>query len=183
MVDGAGSSRGLGQLFPLLATADSLLREHFVVRVRRLSFEHEGRSGSTALMVEYRGDELPGYLDAGSIFRMIQSPAQLPISVHLDLDFHRDLPGGLARSFFSSGERAPSRAAELDAEIEAFEAQMRDLAQSGVLEERGPQYTLRAEFNDGELHLNGESIHRLVRRLGGQRSDAARMLRDLAGVL
>ena len=152
----------------VLRLAGSLVRERLFFSIERLSFSHEGRSAGASLEVEFRGDELPG-LDIERLSRLATNPARLPISVDFNLAFEQDLPRGLVRSLGGGGSR---EARQLDSAIQ-------DLVAEDVLQEDGDDYTLRAEFDEGELYLNGEPLDRVMRQLGGQRSDAGRMLREL----
>ena len=163
------SGMDLERALAALATADALIRERLVL-ASRLSFSHEGRSASTALAVEYRGDELPAYIDIGNFARVVQNPARLPIDANFDLAFHQELPRGLLDSMGTPGGDATE-----------LEEAILEMAQSGVLEERGSDYRVRFEFADGVARLNGETLDRVMRRLGG--SEAGEFLRLLADEL
>ena len=169
---GVGSALDLENVLQTFSTVNALIRERLVLSVRRLSFSHEGLPASARLSVEYRGDELPSYLDIDDLARLMENPARLPINASFDVAFHQDLARGILRSL-----GAPRReAAELEGAI--FE-----MARAGVLEERGGEYRARVEFADGMARLNGESLDRAIRGLGGRRSEAGAMLIALSEVL
>ncbi len=164
----AGVPRGLGDALAMSDIAEVLLRERMLVRVDKLAFAHENRPALASLMFEFRGDELPD-LNIEQLSRLATNPARLPLSVDFNLAFEQDLPRGLVHSLGGGGSR---EARQLDGAI-------RDMVAEDVLQEDGDDYTLHAEFDEGELYLNGEPLDRVMRRLGGQRSDAGNMLREL----
>ena len=144
---------GLDAALEMATTAGTLLRERAAVGIDRISFRHEDRSASAALMAEFRGDELSGFsdivdiLDFRGLGEMYGNLARLPLSVNLNVAFHQDLPRGLASAMGVTDART---LAQLDSTFRRLEGL--------VLEARDDDYTMRVEFDSGTLYVNGGEI-------------------------
>ena len=139
----------LGALDPEAQTAlaEALWREHFEFEIDRFGFRHGARSASATLAFEYRGDELPDGVEVGATmdFALVEPL----VSARVDMAFHKELTVGLG--------------------VDQLDGLVRILAQEGILQESGDDYTLDIELDSGTLTVNGEPFEpwALLSLLGG----------------
>lgn len=117
-----------------MAIVNDLVRERLDFTIDRLGLTHEGRGALASLAIEFRGDELPDGFEFGP---NADITAVLPlITANLDLSFHTELLGGLG--------------------LGQVDPMVRMLAQEGIVQESGEDYTLNVGFENGGLTVNGD---------------------------
>ena len=126
----------LGGLDPEAQAAleEALFTERFEFEIDRFGFRYGARSASVTLAFEYRGDELPDGVEVGGTmdFALLEPL----VSARVDMAFHKELMGGLG--------------------VDQLDRWVRILAQEGILQESGDDYTLDVELDSGTLTVNGE---------------------------
>ena len=116
------------------ALAEALLRERLEFEIDRFGFRNGARSASATLAFEYRGDELPDGVEVASTVDIaLLEPL---VSARVGMAFHRELMVGLG--------------------VDQLDGWVRILAQEGILQESGDDYTLDVELDSGTLTVNGE---------------------------